>query len=99
VARFRQSSRRTAIDCTFTDTGDNYRLTLRNGVLVNVRKPAGDDADATIRLPTTLLPLVASGAIEAAMQHGLKVTGDASALQQLLSVLDPGNPAFDIVTP
>jgi len=30
---------------------------------------------------------------------GLEISGDQSALQQLLGVLDPANPAFNIVTP
>ena len=29
-----------AVDITFADTGDNYRLTLRNGVLVYRKVPA-----------------------------------------------------------
>ena len=30
---------------------------------------------------------------------GLKISGDQTALQQLLGVLDPADPAFNIVTP
>jgi alkyl sulfatase BDS1-like metallo-beta-lactamase superfamily hydrolase len=87
-----------AIDVALSDLDSNYRLTLRNGVLVH-RKAVADSttADVTIKLDN------AFRLIRAAMgdtgSPGLEVSGDQSALQQLLGVLDPANPAFNIVTP
>jgi alkyl sulfatase BDS1-like metallo-beta-lactamase superfamily hydrolase len=87
-----------AIDITFEDLQTNYRLTLRNGVLI-YRKVAADPATAgvTVNLDSKFrLLLVAMGDFTS---PGLDVSGDQSALQSLLSVLDSPNPAFNIVTP
>jgi alkyl sulfatase BDS1-like metallo-beta-lactamase superfamily hydrolase len=37
-----------SLNVTFTDIDTNYRLTLRNGVLIHVARPADDTADATL---------------------------------------------------
>ncbi|MGE2716042.1 alkyl/aryl-sulfatase [Mycolicibacterium litorale] len=86
------------VDMTFADTGDNHRLTLRNGVLVH-RKTAADaaTAQATIRLANKLrLLALVSGDRDA---PGLEITGDGTALASIVGVLDRPDPAFDIVTP
>ncbi|WP_425002894.1 alkyl/aryl-sulfatase [Mycolicibacterium sp. S3B2] len=86
-----------AIDVTFGGQ-DNYRLTLRNGVLV-YRKVAADEATAhaTLRLDSKLrLISLLGGDVDS---PGLQITGDAAALESLTSVLDRPDPAFDIVTP
>jgi alkyl sulfatase BDS1-like metallo-beta-lactamase superfamily hydrolase len=87
-----------AIDVTFVDADVNYRLTLRNGVLV-YRKVAADEAtaQATVRLATKarLLTLAAGDSTS----PGFEVIGDASTLMSLVSVLDRPDPGFDIVTP
>lgn len=87
-----------ALDITFLDTEANYRLTLRNGVLVYRKVGAdADTAQATIRLATRLrLISLAAG------DHtspGLEISGDADVLASLVSVLDKPDPDFDIVTP
>jgi alkyl sulfatase BDS1-like metallo-beta-lactamase superfamily hydrolase len=87
-----------AIDLTFLDAGINYRLTLRNGVLV-YRKAAADEstASATVKLANKMrLLLVAAGDFAS---PGLEVAGDNDALQKLLGVLDRPDPNFNIVTP
>lgn len=87
-----------ALDITFSDTDSNYRLTLRNGVLVHRAAPA-DTATATATLTlsskTRMLQLV-SGDLTS---PGFQLDGDASALQQLVAALDQPDPAFNIVTP
>jgi alkyl sulfatase BDS1-like metallo-beta-lactamase superfamily hydrolase len=87
-----------AVDISFTDLGSNYRLTLRNGVLV-YRKTAADPATAgaTLTLATKIriLALVAGDFAS----PGLDVGGDPAVLQQLVSVLDKPDPSFNIVTP
>ncbi|MFV8048686.1 alkyl/aryl-sulfatase [Mycobacterium sp. 48b] len=87
-----------AIDVTFVDTAVNYRLTLRNGVLV-YREADADEASAhaTVRLANKLR-LLAFAAGDTA-SPGLDVTGDVEALPSLLAVLDRPDPNFDIVTP
>lgn len=84
-----------ALDVSFADTGVNYRLTLRNGVLVHRKTPADpDSADVTVTAPTKLALLAAllGGG-------GLEVTGDQTAWANLLGVLDAPDPNFNIVTP
>lgn len=87
-----------AIDVTFEDLGVNYRLTLRNGVLVHRKLPANpSSATATLRLAgkARLLALAAGDQ----SSPGLQVDGDVQALQQFTEVLDRPDPAFNIVTP
>ena len=86
-----------AIDVTFGGQ-DNYRLTLRNGVLVYRKVPADEDtAHATLRLDSKLrLISLLGGDVDS---PGLQITGDAAALESLTSVLDRPDPAFNIVTP
>jgi alkyl sulfatase BDS1-like metallo-beta-lactamase superfamily hydrolase len=87
-----------AIDVTFADVATNYRLSLRNGVLVHRKVPAdAATADATVTLANKLRLLMFAGGDTTS--PGLDVTGDADALPSLLGVLDKPNPAFDIVTP
>lgn len=87
-----------AVDITFADLATNYRLTLRNGVLVH-RKLAADPATAavTIKLDTKFrLLLAAAGDFTS---PGLELSGDPTALASLLGVLDEPDPNFNIVTP
>ena len=87
-----------AVDISFTDLGSNYRLTLRNGVLVH-RKTAADPATAgatvTLAAKVRILALAAGDVTSS----GLDVGGDPAVLQQLMSVLDKPDPSFNIVTP
>ncbi len=86
------------LDMTFADVGTNYRLTLRNGVLVYRSRPADEStADATVTL-TTKLRLLAAATGDFS-SPGLGITGDPTALQSLLGVLDRPDPGFNIITP
>lgn len=87
-----------ALDVTFTEgDGDtNYRLTLRNGVVIYLARPADDTAAASIRLTKMrMLQLMGGDAVS----PGIGIAGDASALQTLMGVLDAEDPNFNIVTP
>ena len=87
-----------ALDVTFADLGTNYRLTLRNGVLVYRKRPADpDSASATVALAAKMRLLAAAAGDFTS--PGLQVTGDASALQSLMGVLDKPDPGFHIITP
>lgn len=87
-----------AIDITFTDVATNYRVTLRNGVLVYRERDAdASTAQATVTLANGLrLIAAAAGDLTSA---GLSVTGDQSALAALMDVLDKPDPGFNIITP
>jgi alkyl sulfatase BDS1-like metallo-beta-lactamase superfamily hydrolase len=87
-----------ALDISFADLGANYRLTLRNGVLV-YRKAAADEvtANVTVKLDRKFRLLVAAMGDFASL--GLDISGDQAALQTFLSVLDEPDQNFNIVTP
>lgn len=87
-----------AMRWVFPDTDENYRVTLRNGVLVAVPDGKGDTA-LTVTVPQTAIAALASGSIDAAVAAGTTFDGDESHLQRLLGVLDGGDPGFDIVEP
>ena len=87
-----------AVDLTFTDLGTNYRLTLRNGVLVYRACPAdAASANVTVTLATKMRLLAAAAGDFTS--PGLQTSGDAAALQALLGVLDRPDPGFNIITP
>ncbi|WP_431238401.1 alkyl/aryl-sulfatase [Mycolicibacterium aichiense] len=87
-----------SLDVTFADLDTNYRLTLRNGVLVYRRCPADEStATATIRLATKLRLLAAAAGDFTS--PGLETTGEAEALQKFLGALDQPDPSFNIITP
>ncbi|MCB1264881.1 MAG: MBL fold metallo-hydrolase, partial [Mycobacterium sp.] len=87
-----------AVDVTFADLDVNYRLTLRNGVLVYRQRPAEPaTAGATVTLAAKMRLLAAAmGDFDS---PGLEVGGDAGLLQALMSVLDRPDPNFNIITP
>ncbi|MCH9669798.1 MAG: MBL fold metallo-hydrolase [Actinomycetia bacterium] len=87
-----------AIDVTFLDSATNYRLALRNGVLV-YRKVAAEEgtAQATIRLATRVRLLTLAAGDNTS--PGLEIAGDAEVLAALVGVLDKPDPSFNIVTP
>jgi alkyl sulfatase BDS1-like metallo-beta-lactamase superfamily hydrolase len=84
------------IDCRFTDTGTDVRLTLSNGALipaVNPRTRVKADLTLTLTKPQLLGVLTGHGL------DGIEHTGDPAVLNRLLAVLDAPDPAFPIVTP
>ena len=87
-----------ALDISFTDLGANYRLVLRNGVLVYRKAPADSmTATVTVKLDSKFrLLLVATGDFTS---PGLEISGDQTALQAFLGVLDSPDTNFNIVTP
>jgi alkyl sulfatase BDS1-like metallo-beta-lactamase superfamily hydrolase len=87
-----------AIDVGFADTAVNYRLTLRNGVLVR-RKAAPDPSTASVTVGLANKIRLLAVALGDFDSPGLELSGDRAALQTLLSVLDGPDPNFNIVTP
>jgi alkyl sulfatase BDS1-like metallo-beta-lactamase superfamily hydrolase len=87
-----------AVDIAFLDIETNYRLTLRNGVLVYRKVPADPDtAHATVALANKLRLLTfAAGDADS---PGLEISGDANALPSIIAVLDRPDPGFNIITP
>lgn len=87
-----------ALDLTFGDTGDNYRLTLRNGVLVYRKVTADPETARTTVHIASKMRLLALAAGDTA-SPGVEVSGDESALPAIIAAVDRPDPNFDIVTP
>ncbi|MFC7247801.1 alkyl/aryl-sulfatase [Catellatospora aurea] len=87
-----------ALRWQFPDHQRSFRTTLRNGVLSYVEGGAGDVA-VTLTVPRAALAHLATGDLDAARSAGLTVDGDASVLDRLQGVLDPGDPNFNIIEP
>lgn len=85
-----------AFDITVSDQSRSFRLTLHNGVLVYVEREPAADAALHLTLTKPRLIALAGGDLDS---DGVDVRGDIGVLKQLLSVLSPGNSAFEIVLP
>lgn len=98
----RAGDQRITLDWRFTDTGENHNVTLRHGVLTHRRGTPTGKPDATVRIERAALnEVIAGGAtIEDLASSGrLAIEGDQAKLGQLLTLLDPPDPNFAIVTP
>lgn len=85
-----------SIDLTFTDVDRTFRVTLRNGVLIYREADADTDAAASVSVTKMRLLALMGGDHDS---PGVEIAGDASQVSALLSVLDAGDPSFNIVTP
>ncbi|MBD3943345.1 MBL fold metallo-hydrolase [Microbacterium sp. NEAU-LLC] len=85
-----------AIDVTLSDLGRSFHVSLGNGVLVYVEREPDESTPLALTLTKPRLIRLAGGDTES---EGIEVRGDIAVLKQLLSVLDPGDPNFNIVTP
>jgi alkyl sulfatase BDS1-like metallo-beta-lactamase superfamily hydrolase len=87
-----------SLDISFADAAANYRLALRNGVLVYRKAPA-DPATATVTVKLDNKIRLITAAMGDVNSPGLDISGDQNALQAFLGVLDEPDPNFNIVTP
>ncbi|WP_308798152.1 alkyl/aryl-sulfatase [Agromyces silvae] len=85
-----------AFDVTISDLERNFHVTLRNGVLIYVEKPAASDPALRMTLEKARLIRLVGGDLS---PDGLGIEGDLGVLQQLLGVLSPGDTNFEIVVP
>ena len=92
---------RLTLDVRLTDTGQAFRLTLRNGVLSHTAVLPDTPADAVLHLPAAGLVAVATGATDSAAlaAAGVRVDGDPTVLGRLVGALEAPDPDFAIVTP
>jgi alkyl sulfatase BDS1-like metallo-beta-lactamase superfamily hydrolase len=83
------------IDWTFSDLGQSYRTTLRNGVLIQQQNPLAGQPDLSLTLTKPqLLGMLAGKGLS-----GIAYEGDPDAFKRLLGHLDAPDPKFAIVTP
>ena len=86
----------------FPDLGTRYVLEASNGVLVHFEGRRSDDADASLTLTRAALDRVLLEEVslpELVADGSVALTGDAGALELLLSMLDTFGFWFPIVTP
>ncbi|MBV1855176.1 alkyl/aryl-sulfatase [Catellatospora tritici] len=83
------------VDWTFTDLGQSYRTTLRNGVLLQQENPPPGQSD--LRLTLTKRDLL--GMLAGKGLGGAAHDGDVGVLRRLVGYLDAPDPSFAIVTP
>lgn len=90
-----------AIDVVVPDMEVTYHLWLSNGALIYSTAPKSTSANVTLTGTTKQLPSLAVHGPnpEALEKAGIKINGDKTALCTLSSLLDPGDPNFNIVTP
>lgn len=89
------------VNLTFTDSGDEWTMWLRNGVL-NARKGHVKDVQLSVAAPKPaiigflLQPSKASALITSG---AVKTEGDVSVMASLASVMEEFDPTFNLVTP
>ncbi|MFW0789012.1 alkyl/aryl-sulfatase [Gordonia sp. CPCC 205333] len=82
----------------FPDHGTVLRTRLRNGVFSHNADSPGP-VDATLTVPRAALAALAMADLPRAQSAGLTIDGDLTALSRIFGVLDPGDPAFEIIVP
>ncbi|MBJ7457721.1 MAG: MBL fold metallo-hydrolase [Thermoleophilaceae bacterium] len=91
-----------AVRWIFTDSGDEYLLTLKNGVLTHRKKRVTSEVDATIEIERMAMNEIAAqvGSVENLFASGrLSIVGDSAKLATIFSLVDQPDPGFAIVTP
>ena len=92
-----------AMRWSLPDTGEEFLVALENGVLRHRNgRPPQERVQATVTIERSALNelILGRAAPEQLLGSGrLKVEGDASALGQMMSLIDPPDRGFAIVTP
>lgn len=90
-----------AIDVVITDADVTHRLWLSNGALLHSTAPQSGSADVSMTgTARQLTALAVYGPDPEALENaGVKIDGPTAVLNTLASLLDPGDPWFNIVTP
>ena len=89
------------LNVTFDDTGDEWTMWIRNGVL-NARRGHADEVQLTISGPKADLAALLLQPTQAEYiiaKDALKTEGDLAVLDSLASVIDTFDPYFNISTP
>ena len=88
-----------SLDLSFPERKERRRVEVRHGVLVH-GPSSGAPADAAVTLPrAAFLALMTRQATPEALAGQMQVSGDATALPRLLTLLDQPRGDFPIVTP
>jgi alkyl sulfatase BDS1-like metallo-beta-lactamase superfamily hydrolase len=98
----RAEGKHLVVNWNFTDSKEQYVLTLENSALTHVAGKQARNADATLTLARDTLDAIVLKEISfpMAMVKGLvKIDGDPRKLAELLSLLDNFEPMFEVVEP
>lgn len=79
----------------FNDVNRSFRVTLRNGVLI-YEEEEDNESEAQLHLSLSKLQFLSLLAGETEFE-GMFLKGNQNVLTELTSVLDPGDPNFNIV--
>ena len=91
-----------AINFEFTDTGQQYAVTVENSTLIYAAGKALEKPNATVALKRSTFDAIAARetSFEKEIAAGaIKIHGNALVLLKLFSLLDNFEPTFNIVTP
>lgn len=90
------------INWRFSDLGEDYALTLRNGVLTHRNGARHATPDVSLSMTKALLDRIAlkeTGFLKESMIGGIEIDQGRIKLLRLLGGLDEPNPQFNLVTP
>jgi alkyl sulfatase BDS1-like metallo-beta-lactamase superfamily hydrolase len=90
------------IHLSLPDTGEQFRLTLSNGVLTHRPGPPAGEVDLAVTITRAALDELLTGAAtpEALAAAGsVTIEGESGTLARLAGLIDPPDPSFPIVTP
>ncbi|BAN49272.1 alkyl/aryl-sulfatase [Metapseudomonas resinovorans] len=90
------------INWRFTDLGEDYALTLRNGVLTQRKDSRHAQADINVSMTKALLDRIAlkeTGFLKEATIGDIEIEGGRLKLLKLLGGMDEPNPQFNLVSP
>ncbi|MDH1265662.1 alkyl sulfatase dimerization domain-containing protein [Pseudomonas sp. GD03944] len=102
IDAMKEADRDLLINWRFTDLGEAYALTLRNGVLTHRKDSRHARADIDVSMSKALLDRIAlkeTGFLKEATIGGIEIEGGRVQLLKLLGGLDEANPQFNLVTP
>ncbi|BAN48719.1 alkyl/aryl-sulfatase [Metapseudomonas resinovorans] len=90
------------LNWNFDDLGQDFALTLRNGVLTYRENASHAKPDATVTMSKAVLDSISLRQLDfptALKQGDIKLEGDAARFKALLGMLSSFQPTFNIVTP
>ena len=98
----RAGGKRLAINIVLSDVNQKHLITVENSVFVHEAGVVDDKADATVTMKRAdmLETLLAGVPVMLKTTSGeIKVSGKAGAYAELVSLIDPVNSNFNVVTP
>ncbi len=98
----RAEGKKIVLNVVLSDVNEQHLITIENGVLVHEQGVRDGDANATVTLARAdLLQTLLAGipVLVKTASGAIRVEGDANAYGDLVSLIDPVDPNFPIVTP